>query len=295
MIALVFGATGQVGGALMSALKQQKHTAIGVSYSINTNNIRKADSKNNQTIYVLMSEIKPDWVFYPAGFSWVDGCELHKKLSFQANVRQPFEVAKISQEFSAGFTYYSSEYIFDGKLGPYTEESTPNPLNEYGKHKLEAEKSLLNFDKVLIVRTTVVYGPEVKQKNFAYQVINKLKKGEQINVPVDQITSPTYNYSLAESCILCAEREITGILNLTGCDRVSRYDFALKICKTFDLNHKFIIPVKTSAIKQVAQRPLNAGLDSKRASHSIKPQLGIEEGLNNMKRIIAAQSNTHDE
>jgi len=287
MKVLVIGAAGQVGGALMEALRRRGHQTTGIDRLALSPDILQADASNALRMRALLEETMPDWVFYPAGFSWVDGCERDPLLSYNSNVKWPVDIATVAGEFGAGFTYYSSEYIFDGRQGPYTEEAKPNPLNVYGRHKLETEQSLPLVTRTLIVRTTVVYGPEIKRKNFVYQVLDRLSRNEPMPVPSDQVSSPTYNVDLAQACVECAERGIVGTLNLAGPDRIDRYTFALRICEVFHLDSALLVSKPSSELGQEATRPLNAGLDSSKAYQSLQTRLrGVREGLEDMKKLM---------
>jgi len=289
--ALVIGAAGQVGGALIQALHDRGHQAIGVDRVALCCSILQLDASNALRMHALLKETMPDWVFYPAGFSWVDGCERDPLSSFNSNVKWPLGIATVVGQLGAGFTYYSSEYIFDGRHGPYAEEAEPNPLNIYGRHKLEAEQKLPRVGRTLLVRTTVVYGQEIQRKNFVYQVLDRLSRNETMLVPNDQISSPTYNVDLAQACVECAERGILGTLNLAGPDRIDRYAFALRICETFDLEPALLLPTSTSVLGQTAMRPLNAGLDSSKACQLLQTRLrGVWKGLEDMKDTLAHRS-----
>lgn len=285
MKCIVIGAAGQVGLALMRTLRLKNHQTLGIDRLPLLSDITIADASDLKMIRSVVNKERPDWIFYPAGFSWVDGCERDSVQSYESNVEWPVAVARIADEYGAGFTYFSSEYVFDGRNGPYSEDSKPNPINVYGYHKHEAEQRLPLVAQTLIVRTTVVYGPEIQRKNFVCQVLDKLRTHTEMVVPIDQISSPTYNKDLADACVELAERRITGMLHLSGPNRIDRYSFALDICEVFDLDPTFLRGHPTEAGGQVAKRPLNAGLDSIRAYSLIETRFkGVREGLTEMRK-----------
>lgn len=111
---------------------------------------------------------------------------------FVENLYTPLRVAKRSAEIGTGFVYFSSEYAFDGLAGPYDEAAKPRPLSVYGKSKLAAEEELTDtISKLIVVRTTVVYGPEAQRKNFVYQLLEKTRSGQRMIVPNDQVSTRT--------------------------------------------------------------------------------------------------------
>ena len=198
-------------------------------------------------------------------------------------------VAATAAQLGAGFVYFSSEYVFDGDAGPYDEQAAPYPLSAYGRSKLAAEHELVSVNPaVTIVRTTVVYGPEFQQKNFIYQLIAKTSRGETLPVPTDQISTPTYNLDLAVASVECAERRATGVINLVGPDRLDRYAFALAACRTFGLDERLVVPRSTADLKQLAPRPLNAGLINAHAQQILCARLrGVDDGLRAMQAALA--------
>jgi dTDP-4-dehydrorhamnose reductase len=288
MKALVIGAGGLVGFALLNALTQRNHTAIAISRRSLHPAITALDASNFTSISELVKAEQIDWVFYPAGWAWVDGCEQDPEKAYFDNVTIPVMIAELAQQAGAGFMYFSSEYVFDGRDGPYVEEDRPNPLSIYGQTKRAAEVQLLSQGfKALVVRTTVVYGAELQRKNFVYQLLRRVGSKEAVVVPCDQISTPTYVPDLATACVECAERGITGIINITGPDRVDRFAFAQNICRVFDLDTSLLIPKLTSEIAQVAVRPLQAGLINTYAQQILlTPLRGVVDGLKAMNSKV---------
>jgi dTDP-4-dehydrorhamnose reductase len=290
MKTLVIGASGQVGGALLQILTGRGHTAVGTYRQHAQSELVALDTADLVAVEQLLERLRPDWIFYPAGLSWVDLCEREPDRCFAENVRWPVAVAASAARQGAGFVYFSSEYVFDGKAGPYDEMAVPHPLSVYGRSKLAAEQGLLNVNPVLVlVRTTVVYGLEFQQKNFVYQLFSKVGRGETLMVPNDQISTPTYNLDLAATSVECAEQRMTGVINLVGPDRLDRYTFALAACRTFGLDERLIVPRSTADLGQLAPRPLNAGLVNTQAQHTLCTRLrGVEDGLSAMQAVLAS-------
>jgi dTDP-4-dehydrorhamnose reductase len=194
-------------------------------------------------------------------------------------------VVQAVNEINAKIIFFSSDYVFDGVQGPYSEDDPAHPISEYGNQKLIGEHYIAFHSKnYLIIRTTVVYGWETQGKNFVQRLIKSLRDGERIRVPVDQIGNPTFAPNLAEAVIELATGGETGICNIVGSTLVSRYEFAVTIAKAFDLDPLLIVPVSTEELGQVAQRPLSAGLRVDKAQKILRTSLlGYLEGL----RIMA--------
>lgn len=290
MKVLVIGASGQVGGALLRALNSIGHDAIGTYTSFPIEGLVPLNIEDSEAVEELISSIGPDWILCPAGVTNVDYCEKYPIDAQKGNMEYPMKAALFGREIGSGFVYYSTEYVFDGKNGPYNEKDKPNPINHYGLSKLSAEKEIMEkLKRWLIIRTTVVYGPERQQKNFVYQLLRNYRSGKTMNVPVDQISSPTYNWDLAMATIELLEKQKHdwGIYNIAGPDILDRYSFACIACDVFGIEKGFLQPVTTDELGQRAQRPLNAGLEIDKALSEIKtPLKGVREGLEAMKQEL---------
>ena len=124
-------------------------------------------------------------MFYPAGFTWVDGCERDSARAYAANLEEPLNIARAAAALNAKFVYFSTDYVFDGADGPYSESSTTNPLSVYGRAKRDAEIALENElgEAQLTIRTSWVFGPERQGKNFAYQLVRTLGPASHLSAP----------------------------------------------------------------------------------------------------------------
>ena len=288
MKALVIGASGQVGGHLMNALQRQNIPCTATHHGHPTQGSIALDITNPSMVEQVIIAARPTHIFLPAAATNVDYCESQPDQTYLINVLGTQHVVKASNQAHAKLIYFSSDYIFDGKHGPYTEEDTPNPICKYGSQKVYAEHHITAFcNDYLILRTTIVYGWENQEKNFVIRLIKSLRANQKVRVPSDQIGTPTYASNLAEACLHLAQTVSTSeIFNLTGPSVVSRYEFAREAARVFDLPPDLIEPVQTKDLNQTASRPLNLGLIVKKASAALPfPLLGYQEGLREMKKI----------
>ncbi|MFH0931445.1 MAG: dTDP-4-dehydrorhamnose reductase [Candidatus Zixiibacteriota bacterium] len=242
----------------------------------------------------LFSSFKPEVVINTAAYTDVDGCEENKELAWSVNVDGVKNLVDLCKKIKAKLIHLSTDYIFDGKNGPYSEEDIPNPVGYYGLTKLESEKSILSEfgpagkEKIdfLIVRTNVLYGKgENLRPNFVLWLIQKLSNKEKVKIVTDQYNNPTLADNLASAIREAIEKNISGILNIAGSEYLSRYDFTLKIAKKFKLDQNLISPAKTSELKQKAPRPRRGGLKIDKAKKLLNKTelLDIEKGLEYVK------------
>ena len=281
---LVIGASGQVGDHLVRVLEEQGQKVVGTFNGHPVSGYELLDIRRRDAVQHLMTSVHPSIVYIPASLTNVDTCEQYPDEGYAVNVGGLCNVVEVGNAIGARLVYFSSDYIFDGKSGPYAEDDPANPICEYGRQKLMAEHYLaLHAANCLIVRTTIVYGWERLGKNFVSRLVNTLQLGQTLKVPVDQIGNPTYASNLAQVVVEMVNSGADGVFHVVGPERASRYEFALEAAHVFGLDEKLILPVTTPELGQLASRPLNAGMTSVRiAAVADTPMIGYREGLQKM-------------
>lgn len=289
MRALVIGASGQVGGALCLELARRGHAVVGTHAREAGPGTVPLDLGDTAATERLLGETAPDWVFCAGALTHVDYCEAHPDEAARLNRDGPRAAARAAAQLGAGFVFYSTEYIFDGAAGPYGEDDRVHPLSVYGRTKWEGELAVREaLPRSLIVRTTVVYGPERQEKNFVYQVIRHCRGGQRMPVAADQVSSPTFNGDLAAASVELAERDARGVYHVAGTSLLDRYAFARLVAEVFGLDGGGLTPVPTAQLGQRAPRPLRGGLRVERVLRTLTtPLRGAREGLETMRDAIA--------
>ncbi len=288
MKVLIIGASGQVGGALLR-LAPKKWEVVGTYSGKPKPNLIHLDVSNRDEVFKVFDETRPDVAILSAAFTNVDLCETDKELADAVNVNGPLNVCDASVKHGSKMVYMSTDYVFDGKNGPYREDDAPNPLGHYAWTKLEGERITAFTPNHLIIRTTGVYSADPDSLNFVMQVIKRLGVGEYMKVPIDQYGTPTLADNLAEGIISLLRLGKTGIYNVAGSDFMDRYSFALLIADIFGLDKTFIAPIDTPSLGQKAIRPLRAGLVVEKIEKEagIK-MIGAREGLMFVKETLNA-------
>ena len=288
MRALVIGASGQVGAALLTTLSARGHDARGTYGHSAAPGLDPLDVSDLTAVARAVGAVRPDWVFCPAGLSHVDYCEDHVDEAMAANRDGPEAAARAAEWAGAGFVFYSSDYVFDGVAGPFSENDTPRPLSVYGRSKHEGERAVLvACRRAVVIRTSVVYGPERQEKNFVYQLIRACRAGQPFRPAVDQRASPSYNPDVAAASVELCERELLGLWHVAGSEVLDRYAFALLTCKEFGLDASRLTAVTTAALGQKASRPLDGGLKVAKAQARLTTRLrGAAEGLHAMREAL---------
>ncbi|MCP4580790.1 MAG: SDR family oxidoreductase [candidate division Zixibacteria bacterium] len=238
----------------------------------------QADLTDFASLRKEISDFKPELIYNCAAFSDVDGCETNKDLAVKLNIDLVDNLISIPH---SKLIQYSSDYVFNGKNGPNTEDDQVDPLNHYGWTKMQSEKLLEKSARdFLIIRTNVLYGTGNNiRPNFISWVIDNLRRNQNIHVASDQFNNPTYAGNLVGASIEAAGKH-SGIMHIGGSDYMSRYDVAVKTAEIFNLNSNLIGPINTAKLNQPASRPLKAGLRVDKAVGLLKTRLlRLEDGL----------------
>lgn len=241
----------------------------------------------NELKQSIMSAM-PSTIINLAAMTNVDRCETERQLAWDLNVTLVENLSRISRVLDAKMVHISTDYVFDGTKGPYTETSVPNPINYYGKSKLAGENTCVaGNSNTLIIRTNVIYGPPRERPDFVRWVLDALDSATPIRVVDDQIGNPTYVDDLAEVIMRLGMSRRTGIYHVGGADFLSRFDFALKIAEFFKLDPGIIRRVSTAELAQTAKRPLKLGLISLKAETDLRMKMrGIESGLTSIRQYL---------
>ena len=257
----VLGSSGLVGGALVQECKQRKLRVTGTHYQHPAKGSRALDLTDPSAVGQFLDTVSPSVVICTAAETHVDRAETEEAMAAGLNVVAVGQLGQACASRDINLVFLSSDYVFDGTSGPYEEDDQPNPINVYGRQKLQAEQQLLATSRsTLVLRTTVVFGWERQGKNFVVRLLESLADGKTVDVPADQVGTPTYAPDLARATIELVLQGATGIVNVAGPTMMSRSEFAKTAAKVFGFNPGQINPILTRGLQQVADRPLQAGL-----------------------------------
>ena len=286
---LITGASGLLGNVTVKIAQEKCAVTPTDIVEMKHPNFVRIDIGDSERLCSLFQKLKPGIVIHTASETNVDRCETEREHAWKINALGTHNVAKASQKVGARLVYVSTDYVFDGQKGLYEEEDTPNPINFYGLTKLEGEKQALrNCNNTVVLRASVLYGRHPVKQDFATWVINKLGKREEITVVNDHFNSPTLAKNLAAMALEVAAGEFRGVLNTSGCERISRYDFAKKIAEMFDRDANLIKPLKMKDLDAwVAKRPRDSSLNTKKAQSMLRTKpLNINEGLSKLRKEL---------
>ena len=264
---LITGADGQLGKALRET-NPKKNECIYC-------NKNELDITNKRDCEKLILEFKPDWLINAAAFTNVDKAEELKELTYKVNSEGPTELCKILSEYGGRLLQFSTDFVFNGEQShPYSINDKVDPINIYGKSKVNAERNILNYSGHLILRSSWIYSDY--GNNFLKTILrlqkNYFQNNQSLKVVVDQVGTPTSAYTLSKLCWLIVnsnklDRSQTSIFHWSDSGVASWYDFAhaigdLSVSYGLLENPPKIEPIFTKNLDSKALRPKYSVLDS---------------------------------
>ena len=291
MKVLITGANGLLGQHLTKLLLDKNYQVIATSrggsrlpFEPSGNyTYYSMDIANAFDTYAVMNREKPDVVVHAAAMTNVDECELQPEQCDRINVQGTAQILTDAESFSSHFIFISTDFVFDGEQGNYSEDDETLPISLYGFTKLQAESMVQTSDlPFAIVRTCLVYGNLLKgtRSNIVSWVKDSLEQGKTIQVVSDQVRTPTYVGDLAKGIALIIEKKATGFYHISGKDWLTPYDIAIKTAHKFQLDAGKIVKVDASTFKQPGRRPLKTGFVIEKARKELGYEpMTFDEGL----------------
>ena len=262
---MVLGAGGQLGKTFVDKLQKLEYNFIAPQES-------ESDITQQQKIASLINEEQPDTIINCAAYNAVDVAEKNSKIAYLVNSEAIGNLAAVCFEKNIKLVHYSSDYIFDGtKDGFYSEEDPPNPLNVYGKSKLEGEMQLRqNTRTYLLFRLSWVIGPG--EQNFLFKMSQWAEKNPVLKISADEVSIPTFTFDIVEFTLKALDKNLTGLYHLTSSGYASRYELARFYAEQTGID-KLIIPVALSHFNMPASRPMFSCLSNEKLTRDLGVKL----------------------
>ena len=281
----ITGASGLLGGHVFCRAFSQ-HNVLGTYWKTipaTLNNCwAKVDLSDFRSTKSVLDAFKPDAIIHAAANSNLDDCEQNREAARKINVESTKNLAEYSAKKNVRFIFVSSDMVFNGKSGMYSEEDTTSPISYYGETKVMAEefvkKTCRNF---VIARSALIYGRSLEGGfSFSQWIEKKLNHGERMSLYTNQFRTPIYVANLAEVLIELAFNTFTGTLHLAGANKINRFDFGKQLCKLGGYSIDVLDPSLMNNAKTIAPRPKDISLSIKKAQKILETKLlTTEQGL----------------
>jgi dTDP-4-dehydrorhamnose reductase len=238
-------------------------------------NIRTIRLDLKQKDWSAFINFKPDIIIHTAAIATLDICQQNQQQAREVNVDATKRLVDLAAKNAARFIFTSTDIVFDGEKGDYSEGDIPNPINYYGETKVAAENHILeNLPISVILRTSIFHGlARGGRKSFTELMLENLRKSKKVSTFVDEIRNPLPVSTLAKVIWELAESEYAGILHVGGEEPLSRYEMAVQLCEEFNLPKKYIIPVRARELNISTPRPQNCSLNISFAKTLLRTEL----------------------
>lgn len=283
---LVTGARGALGTALVEHLTTETDWSVAEATrtTYRSHTLTENFESGQKTAWAELfnnAATRPDTVINTAAYTDVDGCEQHRDKAHRDNVELVAHLVDVCRRHGTHLIQLSTDNVFDGHRGPYSETAQPQPINYYGRTKLAAENECRRLDQnTTIVRTMWLYGGGGSKISYIEWVTQQLAGGKVIRIAQDEIGNPTLCDDVAAGIRRLIELDLHGIFNLAGPEIMSRLDAAYIVANWIGADPALIQPVQSAELNRRAQRPLQTGLSTLRA-HAILGIRGttLQQGL----------------
>jgi dTDP-4-dehydrorhamnose reductase len=227
---------------------------------------------------IILKE-KPGVLINTVGYSNVDYCEINQDKANLLHVEITKKIYDICNKTKTKLIFLSSDYVFGGKKGKYTETDELNPINHYGVTKQKAEEIVLRNPNNTVVRTSFIYDWGNNVRFFNY-VINNLQKNTEITAINDLFSCFTLMDNLTQSIFRIIELNKTGIFHVVDSTCINKFEFAKKIAEVFDLDKNLIKGISIDETEAIAKRPKDVCLDNSKARKELDINFeSVEKGL----------------
>lgn len=272
-------------GKSLKETAPKRHTIESTWYTNYQPDLHQMNVTDKSQVRYVFDKVQPEIVIHCAANGSVDHAEKNYQEVYQVNVNGTDNILTAAKDYEAKIIYISSNAVFDGESPPYSEDSACNPVNAYGKIKLQAERLVKDSKHWLIIRPFLLYGRHFVggRRNWATLTVDKLRESNIMTIVNDTYWMPTYAKDCAKAIWKLLEYE-SEIFHVAGPDTVSLFEFVSKVAVVFWLKSENIKPVGSNFFPNIAPRPRDTTYDlSKINALGIKLS-GIEKGLKKMRK-----------
>ena len=245
------------------------------------------DLRDREQVKSLMKRFRPSWIIHCAAMTNVDWCETNPRDAYSMNGQVTRELVRGAKRAGASLLYISTDSVFDGRKGNYTEEDEPSPLNVYGRSKLIGEKAVQEEGESSLIVRTNIYGWNIQNKqSLAEWILATLESGQSVPGFVDVFFTPILVNDLSEILLEMVDRQLTGLYHVAGSQVCSKYEFAVELADLFGLDKSLIKAASLADSFLKANRPPNTSLRTTRISQTLgRPMPDLMSGIRRLKSL----------
>lgn len=285
---LITGVSGLLGINLALEAVQQGFDVVGWTNSHPLKNTPFQQEivalENLETLPAALQNARPDAVIHCAAIANLDVAEQTPQLADLVNAQAPGILAQATKEMGIPFVQISTDAVFDGSKGNYSEEDLPNPRNTYAKSKLAGEQAVRQAYAEALIARVVFFGWSISGKrSLAEFFFNNLSQGKRVNGFTDSIFCPLYVRDLADLLLEALSKNLIGTYHFFSRESLSKYDFGMALAKRFCLDESLITPVETAEGNLLTKRSLNLSANTIKLQSELGHELpSVSEGIDRL-------------
>lgn len=293
MNVLVTGASGLLGSHLVEQLLAAGHAVTGTFHEHAERAPARErftpvalDLADERSIETAFRASWPDAVLHGAAMSELQACETDPDRATLVNVRWTGKLARLSAAVGARFVFFSTDQVFDGTRGNYSESDSVAPIHHYGKTKVDAEEAAWrHHPSATVLRLALLFGTSPSADRSASEKIARdLASGRPTRLFTDEIRTPLLVDDAARVAVDLLEARDLPLLHVGGPDRVSRHEFGLRVARAFGLPADHIETARLEDADLVPKRPRDLSFDTRKLAVSVRrPPRGIDAALATVK------------
>jgi dTDP-4-dehydrorhamnose reductase len=264
MRVLITGSNGLLGQKLVALFLELNIDFLGISSGENRNPTCPAerysaiDITDFSAVQRFIETQHFTHIIHTAAMTNVDACELNPERCYEINHASTAFLFSLAKQQYIHFTLLSTDFVFDGTTGNYSEADAPNPLSVYGNSKHLAEQILFTSDykNWAIARTIIVYGKgyNLNKSNIFTWLIQELSQGREVSLITDHFRAPTWAEDLADGCLAIIKESL------------SIYAIGLRVAQYLNVDPSLVLPIDSSSLNQPAPRPIRTGFNLSKAN-----------------------------
>jgi dTDP-4-dehydrorhamnose reductase len=290
---LVTGASGLLGASVVALAQEQGREVVGLYHRHPVNlpgaTLLPVDLTEESEVRRIFEELKPANVIHCAAETNLDWCQEHPEQARRINVTVSARIAEITSRMKARLLYISTDSVFDGVRGHYSESDQPAPLNVYAQTKLQGEREVLAGNPSAAIARVNLYGWNAQNKQgLAEWILGQLAAGNIVPGFCDTIFCPILANDLAEVLLAMVGRNLSGLYHVAGSEPVSKYEFARRVALTFGFDPGKVISARMAESKLKAPRPLNTSLNTGKICAALgRAMPDVDSGLRRFAELQA--------
>ncbi len=267
----IIGASGFLGSTFLSVYRHIHHDCIGTLRKAQKNDFFTLDllAPNITSLRLARTNHKEALIF--AAIPKIDRCEKEKELSWRVNVKGTLELIRQLSEEGIKSIFVSSDYVFNGKVGNYSDDEPCSPITEYGAQKAEVEARIDGICKgdYLVIRLSKIFSINKGDGTILDEMANILTSGGIIQAAYDQVFCPTLVSDLISVVLKMQEKNLKGTFNVCSPEKWSRYDLAIKLAGAMKGNVDKVKRISLDDLGESFKRPKNTTLSVKNLQETI--------------------------